>query len=167
MPGRVDEDLAEAVARRLHEGLGMARPVVVQLLVTGLGLAGQIGADELQALAQQPADHAVGLIDVQRPRLAHGHFLAQIVAHQPLQLFARRRSPPGLDEVALQRGEAALVDDYLLLGRRLAGQDGIDAEQQPAEQQEMQQRLAQGTLQQRDASGAGRCSFHGLSPQSV
>ena len=98
--------------------------------------------DELELLAKAAPDDGVVLVEAQRAGFAVQDFLAHRVFDQRVEFRRIRRALPNPGEPRGQLLDAAARNHDLPVRRRVR-QPGVRAEERAAQQEEMQQRLAQ------------------------
>ena len=118
--------------------------VEVGLQLGLLRLRHRVLDQELHLLPQAAADDGVVLVEAERERGAVQHLLADVVPDLRLQLVGGGRAVPGLREARGQAVDVRGAHHDLPVGRvALRPAAAEDGEQHAAEQQEVQQRLAQ------------------------
>ena len=136
-------DVSKRELRLAQEPLRVVRDVGLQLRVRGLGV-GDLRRYELHLLPQAPPDDHVVLVETHREGFPVEDLVADVVGDQALGLAGARRAPPDALERFLQAGDLAGRDDDL--ARRLAAAfvgEAVEAEEDAAEHDEMEERLAQ------------------------
>ncbi len=112
-PLRVEIHLAEGKPAIAAKRVGVFLQVRAQLLVGGLGVGGDVFGDELELLAQPPADDRVVLVEAEGDRFAGENFFANVVADQSFQFACTRWPPPGATEGRCERLDPPLGDENL------------------------------------------------------
>ena len=122
----------------------MPLEVLLQLRVGRLDGGGEVLGYELHLLAQAAPYHRVVPVEAHCDGLTIVDLLRHVVVRESLQFLRGRRPHPGLREVLRKRLDARL-SDHDLAGRLgpAAAQEVEKQEQRRADQQEVQQRLAQ------------------------
>src|SRR5690348_6039366 len=122
----------------------MCGEIILQLLLRRLSASRYVFGNELQFLTQTTADHGVVLVESKRNRFTCRDFLADVVANQTVHFLAGWPALPGSGERRRQHRDLCLRDDNLVGARGFVlRHERIRAENQRAECDEMQQRLAQ------------------------
>ena len=164
----------QAQSRWLGE-LGAVRlEPALQLVGRRLARRGHVLGQELHLLRHAALDDLVVLVEAHRQRLAVEDFLLDLGLDQPLQFLRRRRSAPLRLEQLGQLVDLVERKPDLLRRRhrrRLPGRrQAVQAEQQRADQQEVQQRLTQQTCHGArpvigaSAAGHGACAAAPAAP---
>jgi len=120
---------------RVEEGL--------ELRIRGLGPLGQVFEQELELLAQPSPHDRVVAVEPERQRLAVQDLLAQVVFDQPVELDRCGWPAPSELPALAQAGERARGHDDAVRPGLVATPDPEREEQTRADEQEVQERLAQ------------------------
>jgi hypothetical protein len=118
-----------------------------QLGISGRRGGGLVDEQELELLAQPTLDDDVVAIQAHGQCLARGNLFLHVLVDQALELDVARRSLPGAVEARSQIVNHAGRDDDAVRARSAASLPGRPPEQQRAEQQEVNQRFADESLQ--------------------
>ena len=98
---------------------------------------------ELELLPQAAADDGVVAVQPQGHRLAHRDLLAHVLVQLGLELLLVGRPVPGAAETGRHRVHLPRRDDDALAAPRIAAAQVEDDEENGADQQELDERLAQ------------------------
>ena len=162
--------MPEAQPGRLREFGAVLLEPALELGGRRLARGGHVLGQELHLLRHAALDDLVVLVEAHRERLAVEDFLLHLVLDHALELLRRRRAAPLR---LVQQGELGdLVErqpDLLRRrDRRASGlREAVEAEQNRADQQEVNERFTQQALHRIGKRSLARCEIAGLAPRSA